>query len=358
MLRSRATRLAAPLSYTSVALWIGLLGCLLVLTNTASAWPSAFPQQSLQSTAELVKVDVSVADGHGNFLSGLAQQDFRIFDNGVEQPVSFFVPTDAPAQILVMIETGPAVYLIHDEHLAAAYSLVAGLDPADQVALVTYDQVPRRILAFTAEKSSLLSAIGGIEYNIGMAELNFYQSLSEVLDWLQAAPGKRAIVLLTTGLDSSQPPRWDALVDKLRRDDVVIFPVALGGPLRSATKPKRQKLEKIPNGPSEAEPSPSSSAARNPVSFARADQDLRALASITGGRAYFPQSSDDFVPIYREIAAALRHQYVLGFAPLHDGKYHTISVEVALSNGHFPKPGQKNVPYRVFARAGYLAPGP
>ena len=356
MPRSRATRLAARLSYTSVALWIGLLGCFLVLTNTASAWPSAFPQQSLQSTAELVKVAVSVADGHGNFLSGLAQQDFRIFENGVEEPVTFFVPPDAPAQILVMIETGPAVYLIHDEHLAAAYSLVAGLDPADQVALVTYDQAPRTILAFTAEKSSLLSAIGGIEYNIGMAELNFYQSLSEVLDWLDATPGKRAIVLLTTGLDSSQPPRWDALADKLRRDDVVIFPVALGGPLRSATKPKRQKLEKIPGGQSEA--SPSSSAAANPVSFARADQDLRALASITGGRAYFPQSSNDFVPIYREIAAALRHQYVLGFVPSHDAKYHSISVEVALSNGHFPKPGQKNVPYRVFARAGYLAPGP
>lgn len=356
MPRSRATRLAAWLFYTSVALCSGLLGCFLALTNTASAWPPAFPQQSLQSTAELVKVDVSVADGQGNFLSGLAQQDFRIFDNGVEQPATFFVPTDAPAQILVMLETGPAVYLIHDEHLAAAYSLVAGLDPADQVALVTYDQAPRRILAFTAEKSSLLSALGGIEYNIGMAELNFYQSLSEVLDWLDATPGKRAIVLLTTGLDSSQPPRWDALLDKLHRDDVVIFPVALGGPLRSATKSKRHKLKEIPSGQSEASAPPS--AARNPVSFARADQDLRALASITGGRAYFPQSSDDFVPIYREIAAALRHQYVLGFAPLHDGKYHTISVEVAPPNGHFPKSGQKNVSYRVFARAGYLAPGP
>lgn len=353
---SRATRLAARLSYASLALCSGLLGCFLVWTNTASAWPPAFPQQTLQSSAELVKVNVSVADGHGNFLSGLAQQDFRIFDNGVEQPATFFVPTDAPAQILVMIETGPAVYLIHDEHLVAAYSLVAGLDPADQVALVTYDQAPRTILAFTAEKSSLLSALGGIEYNIGMAELNFYQSLSEVLDWLDATPGKRAIVLLTTGLDSSQPPRWDPLVDKLRRDDVVIFPVALGGPLRSATKPKRHKPKKIPGGQSEA--SPSSSPAANPVSFARADHDLRALASITGGKAYFPQSSDDFVSIYREIAAALRHQYVLGFAPSHDGKYHAISVEVAPPNGHFPKPKQKNVPYRVFARAGYLAPAP
>src|SRR5579872_3806107 len=84
----------------------------------------AAPQEVLQTTAELVKVDVSVADAHGTFLSALTQSDFRVLDNGVERPVSFFMSVDAPAQVMVLLETGPAVYLIRSEHLAASYALL------------------------------------------------------------------------------------------------------------------------------------------------------------------------------------------------------------------------------------------
>jgi VWFA-related protein len=312
------------------------------------------PQQVLQTRAELVKLDVSVSDKQGNFLAALTQSDFRILDNGVERPSTFFIPVDAPAQVLVLIETGPAVYLIHSEHLAAAYALLDGLDPRDQVALDAYDDAPRRILPFTSDKSRLLSALGGIQYNIGMGELNFYGSLSQVLDWLTPVPGKRAIVLLGTGLDSSQPSQWDALADKIRRDDVVIFPVALGGSLR----PEKSKGKKPAQQRSDSNAQPLSP--NNPVSFARADQDLRALAAMSGGRAYFPDSRDDFVSIYREIASMLRHQYVLGFAPAHDGQYHSLSVELisAPANGHRAKPHSKDPEYRIFSRAGYLAPAP
>ena len=314
-------------------------------------------QEVLQTKAELVKLDVSVADKQGNFLAALTQSDFRILDNGVERPVTFFMPVDAPAQVLVLIETGPAVYLIHSEHLAAAYALLDGLDSRDQVALAAYDDAPRQILPFTSDKSLLLSALGGIQYNIGMGELNFYGSLSQVLDWLTQVPGKRAIVLLGTGLDSSQPSRWGALADKVRRDDVVIFPVALGGSLRSPT-PEKSKGKKPPQQRSDSNVQPLTP--NNPVSFARADQDLRALAAMTGGRAYFPDSRDDFVSIYREIAAMLRHQYVLGFAPAHDGQYHSLSVELvsAPANDRPSKSRNKNPEYRIFSRAGYLAPAP
>jgi Ca-activated chloride channel family protein len=318
----------------------------------------AAPQGVLQTTAELVKVDVSVADPGGNFISSLTQNDFRLLDNGVERPISFFMSVDAPAQVMVLLETGPAVYLIHSEHLAAAYALLQGLDSRDEVALATYDQSARRILPFTSDKTRLLPALSGIQYNIGMGELNFYDSLSEVLDSLALLPGKRAIVLLSTGLDSSQPSRWDALASKIKQDDVVIFPVALGGSLRilpPAKASKNKKSRQSGEGPNVRALRPD-----NPVSFARADQDLRALASMTGGRAYFPDSRENFVAIYREIAAMLRHQYVLGFAPEHDGHYHSLTVELT----RFPSSGQqansksKKSPYEIFSRAGYLAPAP
>ena len=302
------------------------------------------PQETLQSSVELVKVDVSVSDKRGNFVAGLTASDFRIRDQGVEQPLAFFAPVEAPAQVLVMIETGPAVYLIHSEHLTAAFALLEGLDPTDQVALVGYDQSPRQILSFTSDKASLLSALGRIEYDIGPGDLNLYASLSQVLDWLETLAGKRALVLLSTGLDSSPPSSWDKLVANLRGEDIVIFPVALGASLFS---PGKQKAS--PG----AEPPPGSS-----LSFTQAAGNLASLATMTGGRAYFPSSGQEFVAVYREIAAALRHQYVLGFVPSHDGRYHSLSVEVSRAKRPSGGPGARKSEFRISARAGYLAPAP
>jgi Ca-activated chloride channel family protein len=351
---SRTQRARAVPAFALIAL---ITACSLgsLLPNPAAA------QQPIQSTAELVKIDVSVADKQGHFVEGLSRSDFLILDNGVERPPAFFAPTEEPARLLLMIETGPAVYLIHDEHLTAAYSLLKGLDPADQVALVTYDSAAHEILPFTmntgAPLSAPIAAMSGLQYNLGTTQLNFYDSLSTAMDWLRPIPGKRALVLLTTGLDSSGSPQWDALEQKLRRDDVVIFPVALGGSLRSYPgKPARPKPNRHGSGSGDVPPK---NATPDSLSFARADHDLQSLASITGGRAYFPQRGNDFAPIYKEIAAALRHQYVLGIEPRHDGQLHTLSIAVHLPNekigGKIGK-RQASRPYRVFARTGYLAP--
>ena len=303
-----------------------------------------------------MKVDASVLDNQGNFVGGLARTNFRILDNSAEQPIAFFTPVEAPAQILVMIETSPAVYLIHNQHLVAAYALLDGLAADDEVALVTYDQVPREVLKFTADKSALLAALGGVQYTIGMGDLNLYDSISGVLDWLGPATGKRALVLITTGLDSSSPARWDALVRKLRSQDVVIFPVALGGPLRGDRNKKSKSKKgtaKTGDGGTSAPPESAADA-----DFAKADRALRALATMTGGRAYFPESEQDFVPMYHEIATALRHQYLLGITPAHDGQFHSLTVEVLDASGQPMNLPAKKPAVSVFAREGYLAPGP
>ncbi|HKV03641.1 MAG TPA: VWA domain-containing protein [Candidatus Acidoferrales bacterium] len=333
------------LAFVAAACACGVSGTVSRAQDTGKA-----AEHPLQSATELVKVETSVVDKRGDFVSGLSQSDFRVFDGGAERPIEFFAPVEAPAQVLVMIETSPAVYLIHNEHLVAAYALLDGLAADDQVALVTYDQKPRAVLDFTPDKSALLAAINQVQYTIGMGELNFYDSVSAVLDWLATTSGKRAMVILSTGLDSSPPERWDLLVQKLQGEDVVIFSVALGGTLRGDTdkQPKKGAAKRgAKQGGSAAE-----------AEFARADSALRSLASITGGRAYFPQSGKDFAPIYHEIATALGHQYVLGIVPAHDGQYHTLGVQV-LDRGSAPAAtSSKKAEYRVLARAGYLAPRP
>jgi Ca-activated chloride channel homolog len=311
---------------------------------------------ALRATTELVKIDVAVQDKHGNFRAGLEQGDFRVSEDGKDQRIVFFAPTEAPAHVLVMVETSPAVYLIHEQHLSAVYALLDGLAEDDQVALVAYDRAPRPILGFTSEKASLAAVLPQIQYTIGMGDLNFYDSISTVLGWLAPLQGKKAVVLLTTGLDSSPPERWNALVQKLRGDDAVIFPVALGGSLRQPGN-KKKKTPKTAPAP-EAEGDTGASDSTNPLSFAKADEGLTSMARITGGRVYFPQSADDFAAIYREIAAGLRHQYVLGIVPEHDGRFHPLAVEVLGSSSRPSTSKAKGVEYKVFAREGYLAPAP
>jgi VWFA-related protein len=256
--------------------------------------------------------------------------------------------------MLVMIETGPAVYLIHDQHLAAAFALVQGLDAADQVALVSYSDKPRTVLGFTTNKSEFLGALGSLQYTMGMGNLNLFDSLASVVKVLAHTEGKAAVVLLTTGIDASPPSEWERLVEQLRGTDVEIYPVALGGVLRGDQNPKKK-------GRRHAAPSDVGSALQpnslgTLTGFARADRALNVLAQITGGRAYFPQADKDFAPMYREIAAALRHQYVLGIAPAHDGKFHALTVQVLPSGAGSAKKTSKKSTYRIFARQGYVAP--
>jgi Ca-activated chloride channel homolog len=306
--------------------------------------PASASQHPLQVTTEIVKLDASVIDERGELVNGLQPKNFRILDAGTEQPIAFFAPTDSPAQILVMIETGPAVYLIQNDHIAALDALAAGLPPDDEIALVAYNEAPRTVLPFTRDRSSLTSALGQIQYTLGFGELNLFDSISAVLDSLAPAAGKKALVLLTTGLDSSPASRWQALEQKLRATDVVIFPVALGAALRTPVKKNKTKSKSL--------------AENKPGVFAEADKNLRSLAEITGGRAFFPESAADFVPTYHEIAATLRHQYVLGIAPAHDGQFHPLTVQVLDDAGTPYLPAGKSSSHKIFVRQGYLAPAP
>lgn len=307
----------------------------------------------LKATVNVVNVAVTVTDARGNFISGLEQKNFRVLDDGVEQPVTYFSPIDAPAQVLVLVETSPAVYLIHRDHLQAAYALLADLAPDDRVALATYDSTAGLVLGFTTDKRMLAQAMGGLQYNLGMAQLNFYDSLAMALDWLAPLADKKAIVLLTTGLDDSGAGHWEALLAKLRQSDVMILPVALGAELREpAESPANKKRAAKKTNPREE-----SSTGETGSGFAAADRALRAMAEATGGHAHFPRDARDFPKIYRQIAALLRHQYSLGFAlPAPDNRYHTLTVQLLDENGRVLDAALPGARFRVNHRQSYLAP--
>jgi Ca-activated chloride channel homolog len=289
----------------------------------------------------VVSVPVTVTDARGEFVSKLSRENFRLLVDGAEQPIEYFAPEEEPAQVLILLETGPAVYLLRGEHIAAASVFLSGLGADDRVAVASYGQAPQLLLDFTTDKRRAAASLQAANYGLGMASLNFYASMSSVLDWMSSGSssssggGKYAIVALTTGLDSSGPGPWQHLLERMQQSNVLVLPVALGGELRDT-------------GPRGKKPGESGARPGEELSFAESTRALETIAAETGGHAFFPRKARDFESAYRQIAALLRHQYSMGFnAAAADGRYHTIRVELAGTN-------VRN--YRVNSRRGFLAP--
>lgn len=292
------------------------------------------PQQTtIRVNVDRVNVGVIVTGFHGQFVEGLHREDFRILDNGVEQPITGFLPIAEPAQVLFLVESGPAVFFLGKGHFHAAETLLDSLSPEDRVAIATYSRDPQLLLDFTSNKPVARLALEDLNFMAGFGELNLSSSLALAIDWLATLPGKKSIVVLSTGLDTSPPEKWPLIQEKLETGDVRILAVSLSGDFRKPLKHRvlsakeKQDRALVKKG------------------FADADRSLRELSLATGGRVYFPKNQKEFERAYREIAELVRHEYSLAFTPpAHDGLLHTIEVQV------------KGFGRRVDHRQAYLAP--
>jgi VWFA-related protein len=313
---------------------------------TAQTPPSVQQSEPIRVSVDRVNVSVVVTDSSGKFAEGLQREDFRIFDNGIEQPITDFLNVEEPAQALVLIEAGPAVYLLEGSHLRAAQEFLSGLSPDDRVALVKYADAPQDLVDFTANKQTVAAAFDQLGFNLGFGSLNLSASLSKVLDWLTFVQGKKTIVLLSTGVDTSATKQIQNLLNRLQTSDVRVLAVSLIGDLRNPQPPSKKK-------------SPSPKVAFTSQQFAEADMLLRQIAQTTGGQAYFPANSNELPAVFARIAQIVRHEFSLAFIPpTHDGAIHSLEVRVSAESGQAASQSGVATPYRADCRHAYLAPTP
>ncbi|GAC1617499.1 MAG: hypothetical protein PVS2B2_14280 [Candidatus Acidiferrum sp.] len=258
----------------------------------------------------------------------------------MEQPISEFSPVEGPSQVVLLVESGPAVFLLQSSHLAAVTTLLNGLSADDHVALAAYADAPQLVLDFTTDKRLAIAHLDQLRFNLGFTRLNLSSSLATILDWLAPLRGKKTIVLLTTGVDTSAPEAITAFFSRLKLADVRVLSISLSGSLRASQPHARQKKQNLAPAP-------------DPL-FGEADQELRALAESTGGRSYFPRTTAEFKNACAEIAQLVRHEYSLSFAPpAHDAAIHSLAVRVLTAP---PSPNAPSPSYRVDHRPAYLAP--
>jgi VWFA-related protein len=306
----------------------------------------AVPQQqapqagvSIAVTVPVVTLDVIAATQNGDLLTGLKKENFRIVDDGVTQTITNFGPTDAGITIVMLMEfSSRGLYdwfAYQAKYWADAF--LPNLKPNDWVALRTFDMNTHDEVDFTQNKDEVRNAIYHL-YFPGFSESNVFDAVLKTIDDMKDVRGKKSILLMATGVDTFSKHTWDQTIKQLRQSDVTIFCVGLD-------KPFLNFLELHGSMGSH-------------MNYLQGENQMKNIASLTGGYAWFPQFDGELPGIFQTVAAFLRHQYSLSYTPTggNDDKFHKVKVELVNPDGtpleiHNQK-GKKQK-WVVYAREGY-----
>ncbi len=245
-----------------------------------------------------------IRDGTRNL--DLAQEDFRVFDDGAEQEIVTFGRDELPLTAVLLLDTSESM---REKELEAvrrgAKAFLAGMKPSDEAMLALFSDRLLKFTPFTADKAVLGSALSGVQSAGGTAVNDFLYLSLKALD---ARQGQRVVVLFSDGSDvHSVLPASDVLW-KARAGQSLIYWIQLGGKHRSFT-----------------------SSWRDYASNDKEYEDLEKAVTESGGRVLAVDRVEELENAFRNILQELRQQYALGYYPTNskgDGSWHKVDVRV------------------------------
>ena len=261
------------------------------------------------SGVNLVEVYATVTDQRGAPVRNLTAADFRILEDGSPQTISAFTAGDFPLAVAIGLDrsfsmgAGRAARL--DTAKSAARAFIDALKPADQVMVIAVGSETTVVAPLSTNHEAALAAIDRLD---AWGTTPLYDAMAVALDAIQSAKGRRALVVLSDGSDRYSETSAATLVDRVRRRDVLVYPVAIGS--------------------------------QRPPVFAE-------LATASGGRSVFQTDPRELSATLTSIANELRSQYLLGYTPARPvaAEPSWRSIEVVVN-----RPG-----VRVRARDGYYS---
>src|SRR5579862_2092717 len=307
------------------------------------------PDYSIQVNVPLVEVPVMVTTKDGQFISTLQKDNFRVFEDGVQQNISNFTVSDAPITAVLLVEYASTNYAFMIDALQASYSFVQSLKKEDWVAVEYYDMKPQILVDFTQDKGALYGALNQLRIP-GFSETNLFDALYDTLDRMDRVEGHKYIILVSTGFDSFSKINLDQITKKIRSThDVTIFPISVGWLAR-------ERYEATGRAAPHGLGIPISR-----IDYLQADNELQTFARLTGGRFYQPRFEAEYPEVFHDIVDEIRNQYEISFRPTNsklDGSYRKLKVEVVAPDGGALKVRYqkgKDVKFQVIAREGYTA---
>jgi VWFA-related protein len=355
-------------------------------TNTQQPTPTPTEEVAegdvVRVETQLVSVPTVVTDRNGRPLSGLRAENFTLLEDGKPQQIANFSTTETPFEIALLLDTSGSTReelgLIRD----AANAFINALRPGDQVAIVAFNNTPRNgsLMAtvevaapLTDDRQALRRAIAGLGTSNGTP---FYDALGRIADQVFREPprsamrGRRAIVALTDGVDSSSNSGYDDARAKLSRSGLASYFIQVstedyvedrllkdcqddGRLTLSAKQLERFRQLFVPQAQKEEYQDFCRLGQFERMDISRqlynlARNEMNEMARASGGRNFAAASLNEAQAAFAQVANEIGTQYSLGYYPANktrDGRFRQIKVELR---------GIKDATVR--AREGYNAP--
>jgi Ca-activated chloride channel homolog len=299
---------------------------LFLLASSPFLWAQTPPQPqsgedpTFKVDTRLVELPVTVLNKDGKLITDLQQKSFKVFENGVEQPIKLFRHEDVPISLGIIIDNSGSMRDKRPQVNAAALTFVQTSNPEDEAFVVNFndDYYLDTEHDFTSDIEEMKEALERIDARGSTA---LYDAVIGSLDHLKKGhKDKKVLLVITDGEDDFSHHSLADTITEARHSDAIIYAIGVYG--SDDTKSDKRKGQRA----------------------------LEALADATGGAAFFPEDVGDTEAICTQIAHDIRNQYTLAYYPTNtaqDGTFRSVLVQV------FPPRGMSKLTVRT--RSGYYA---
>jgi len=297
-------------------------------------------------TTSEVLLPVTVRNAQGQLVTSLKREDFRIYEDGREQPLSDLALRQVPVDVVLMIDASSSVASNLDDFRRAAEEFAARLAPEDRISLIKFDDRIELLLDWTQSRLQLRRALRRITPGV-FTQFNDALHLA-AREQFSGASRRHAIVVLTDGIDSGRGRSTpNTVLRSLLGAQATLYVI---GNTEIERAKKQAELQTLLGGTSSVVRFNELriDALRQGLEVLDASEsNLERLTTATGGRFYKPESFEGLNRVYVEVADELRSQYALYYSPLdktRNGKFRRVNVRTIQGN------------LRAITRAGYYAP--
>jgi Ca-activated chloride channel family protein len=272
----------------------------------ATGQKSDFGQGPVITNTDLITVTVTVTDTYGRYVSGLGKGAFTILDEKKPQEITYFSDDDSPVSVGVIFDVSGSMGGDKIKRARDALSkFVQTSHNMDEYFLIAFNSRAQLLLDKTRDGNQILDKLTFVQTKNNTA---LYDACYLGVEKVQrGAHPKRALLLISDGQDNNSRYTFGELRRLLKESDVTLYGIGIlsGSDAGSSMGMEGQGI-------------------------------LDELASVSGGKAFFPRSNAEMDDIFEQIALELRHQYSIGYKPVeftNDGRWHKIKVKVTPPRG-------------------------
>lgn len=289
----------------------------------------------------LVTLPVSVLDRNGRFISGLRQQDFQVFEDGVAQKIENFASVEQPFTVILLIDVSPSTQYQITEIQDAAIAFVNQLRQNDRVMVISFDQRIHVLSPPTNNRYVLRNAILQADFGNGTS---LYEAVDDALNrQLKQIEGRKAVVIFTDGVDTtSNRATYESTIREAEESEALIYPIrydtyrdmspgagggsggggGYGYPRGGGNRRWRRIWGDILRGGGGGGVYGGGypGGGQSPEDYATGRRYLEELARNSGGRTFLADTNTNLEAAFSGIAEELRRQYTIGYYPENTGQ--------------------------------------